>query len=340
MLEAKDETNDESPATFVLVCDENAPGDTLELPLEPNGTLAQSTLQAQFPGATGLKYKKDGSDRFRGVRVAEGMIYPPEDGSWTNIAFMATFPRGGKRKADDSENNESNSKEAKTDKSTSDLIVLSLPYKAGESELKEYFSQFGPIVTCDIKRDKDGHSRGFGFVRFAEYSAQDRVLGMRHYIEGRWCDVKIPNSQIAHESNQQPSNCSSRIFVGRLQQGVTDDQLRNFFGKYGPVTDIYLPRPFRSCAFVTFRDISVAQSLVGKELNMDGNTIHIACANPRTKESGSNQHHNNYKQERPYSAGASYGGGRSRHFDGDKSHNMSNGSLTPNEMMNYFGNYG
>ena len=50
-----------------------------------------------------------------------------------------------------------------------------------------------------MKKDlKSGQSKGFGFIRFATYEAQMRVLAQRHMIDGRWCDVKIPNSKVSN----------------------------------------------------------------------------------------------------------------------------------------------
>ena len=47
-----------------------------------------------------------------------------------------------------------------------------------------------------VKKDiKTGQSKGFGFIRFNNYESQMRVLAQRHMIDGRWCDVKIPNSK-------------------------------------------------------------------------------------------------------------------------------------------------
>ena len=47
-----------------------------------------------------------------------------------------------------------------------------------------------------MKKDiKTGQSKGFGFIRFNNYESQMRVLAQRHMIDGRWCDVKIPNSK-------------------------------------------------------------------------------------------------------------------------------------------------
>ena len=48
-----------------------------------------------------------------------------------------------------------------------------------------------------VKKDlKTGQSKGFGFIRFGRYESQQRVLAQRHNIDGRACDVKIPNSKV------------------------------------------------------------------------------------------------------------------------------------------------
>lgn len=49
-----------------------------------------------------------------------------------------------------------------------------------------------------VKKDpKTSQSKGFGFIRFASYESQMRVLAQRHMIDGRWCDVKVPNSKVS-----------------------------------------------------------------------------------------------------------------------------------------------
>ena len=37
------------------------------------------------------------------------------------------------------------------------------------------------------------------------------------------------------------------------------DDLRDYFAKFGEVTDVFIPKPFRAFAFVTFLDPEVAQ---------------------------------------------------------------------------------
>ena len=63
--------------------------------------------------------------------------------------------------------------------------------------LKLYSDTFNKKEILQVKKDiKTGQSKGFGFIRFASYEVQMRVLAQRHMIDGRWCDVKIPNSKV------------------------------------------------------------------------------------------------------------------------------------------------
>jgi len=62
---------------------------------------------------------------------------------------------------------------------------------------------------------------------------------------------------------------------------MTTDDLRSFFTNYGDVLDVYIPRPFRSFAFVTFADHVVAQSLCGQDFLIKGHSVHVNTATPK-----------------------------------------------------------
>ncbi|KAJ9587327.1 hypothetical protein L9F63_019154, partial [Diploptera punctata] len=168
----------------------------IELPTEDDSTLLLSTLAAQFPGTCGLKYRNPESRAMRGVRLVEGRLHPPENG-WGNCVYYCVFPKENKRKSDDHlENSTAKTKRMETKLKCSDLIVLGLPWKTTEQQLREYFESFGEVLMAQVKKDpKSGQSKGFGFIRFGTYESQMRVLAQRHMIDGRWCDVKIPNSK-------------------------------------------------------------------------------------------------------------------------------------------------
>lgn len=65
--------------------------DAIEIPSDDDGTLPIETLSAQYPGATGLKYRLEGHTR--AVRLTNGVLYPPENG-WGDNIYYCIFPKG------------------------------------------------------------------------------------------------------------------------------------------------------------------------------------------------------------------------------------------------------
>lgn len=257
---------------------EDVSEEPIELPIEEDGTLLLSTLLAQFPGATGLKYKNSESRAMRGVRLSEGRLHPPSENGWNTLTFYCVFPKENKRKSDDDiDNSTAKTKRIETKLRCTDLIVLGLPWKTTEQNLREYFETFGEVLMTQVKKDvKSGLSKGFGFVRFASYESQMRVLAQRHKIDGRWCDVKVPNSK---DGTVQQVPC--KVFVGRCTEDMTADDLKEYFSKYGEVTDVFIPQPFRAFSFVSFMDPEVAQSLCGEDHIVKGVSVHVSNAAPK-----------------------------------------------------------
>lgn len=66
----------------------------IELPTEDDGTLLLSTLSAQFPGASGLKYRNPENKSVRGVRLNDGRLHPPPEGGWGSHIYYCVFPKG------------------------------------------------------------------------------------------------------------------------------------------------------------------------------------------------------------------------------------------------------
>ncbi|XP_071098628.1 TAR DNA-binding protein 43-like isoform X1 [Haliotis cracherodii] len=252
----------------------------IEIPSEDDGTLLLTTLSAQFPGACGMKYRNPETGAYRGIRLVDGRLHPP-DGLWESHVYVSVFPKENKRKGEEGqENPAAKTKRIETSPCSTDLIVLGLPWKSTEDDLKKYFAQFGELLLVQVKRDiKTGQSKGFGFIRFVEHSAQVKCMSQRHMIDGRWCDVTIPNSK---EGAQQLMN--RKVFVGRCTENLSAENLRNYFGKFGEVVDVFIPKPFRAFAFVTFANPEIAQTLCGEDHVIDGTSVHVSSAAPKNMD--------------------------------------------------------
>nr|XP_031846384.1 TAR DNA-binding protein 43-like isoform X4 [Nomia melanderi] len=273
-------------SSYIQVAEDEG-DEPIELPTEDDTTLLLTTVTAQFPGTCGLKYRNPESRTMRGIRLVDGRLHPPENG-WGKAVYFCVFPKENKRKSDDNlENSTAKTKRMETKLRCTDLIVLGLPWKTTEQNLREYFETFGEVLMAQVKKDaKSGQSKGFGFIRFGSYESQLRCLAQRHMIDGRWCDVKVPNSK---EGMIQQVPC--KVFVGRCTEDLTADDLRDYFSKYGEVTDVFIPKPFRAFSFVTFLDPEVAQSLCGEDHIIKGVSVHVSNAAPKSE--GNNKNFNN-----------------------------------------------
>ena len=92
--------------------------------------------------------------------------------------------------------------------------------------------------------------------------------------------------------------------MGRCTEDMTADDLKDYFSKFGEVTDVFIPKPFRAFAFITFLDpevdynsvvwcggntiacyAQVAQSLCGEDHIVKGVSVHVSNAAPKTDPS-------------------------------------------------------
>ena len=84
---------------FICVTDKVKTSETVELPTEENATILLSTLEGQFPGACGLRYRwktscpdrsSRGSECFRGIRMEGRVLYPPSCG-WDDVDLYVVY---------------------------------------------------------------------------------------------------------------------------------------------------------------------------------------------------------------------------------------------------------
>ena len=77
-------------------------------------------------------------------------IRPNTNKNYFNNTFLAHFVPADKRKSDDyNENSTAKNKRVEKNK-CSDLIVLGLPWKTTEPELREYFESFGEVLMAQV----------------------------------------------------------------------------------------------------------------------------------------------------------------------------------------------
>ena len=72
----------------------------------------------------------------------------------------------------------------------------------------------------------------------------------------------------------------TKVFVGRLSTDLSRADLMDYFSQFGTITDITIPQPFRSFAFITFQESSDAISILDQDHLIKGVSVVTRSADP------------------------------------------------------------
>ncbi|CAH8260302.1 unnamed protein product [Arabidopsis lyrata] len=177
----------------------------------------------------------------------------------------------------------------------------------------KHFGKYGEITDSVIMRDRHtGQPRGFGFITFADPSVVDKVIEDNHIINGKQVEIKrtIPKGA---GGNQSKDFKTKKIFVGGIPSTVTEDELKDFFSKYGNVVEHQVIRDHetnrsRGFGFVIFDSEEVVDELLskGNMIDMADTQVEIKKAEPKKSLNRSPPSYGS--QPRGRSSNDSYGG--------------------------------
>lgn len=78
-----------------------------------------------------------------------------------------------------------------------------------------------------------------------------------------------------------------KFFVGCLPNNpeATTDELRSYFAKFGRLSDVYIPKPYRGFGFVTYTDGYDAQKMTNMDHAIRGYKLNVSIAEPKSGKS-------------------------------------------------------
>lgn len=66
------------------------------------------------------------------------------------------------------------------------LFIGGISWETSEDRLRDYFQSFGEVLEAVIMKDRaTGRARGFGFIVFAHPNVAERVVFLKHVIDGK-----------------------------------------------------------------------------------------------------------------------------------------------------------
>lgn len=129
------------------------------------------------------------------------------------------------------------------------VFVKNLSESTTEEDLRKIFGEFGDLTSVVVMRDAEGKSKCFGFVNFEqpEDAAESvEALNGRNFDDKEWyvgkaqkksereVELKGRFEQTIKETVDK--NEGLNLYVKNLDDGITDDKLRELFSEFGTIT--------------------------------------------------------------------------------------------------------
>ncbi|KAJ1697825.1 hypothetical protein LUZ63_006337 [Rhynchospora breviuscula] len=176
------------------------------------------------------------------------------------------------------------------------IFVGGLPRETREDEFRAHFGKYGTIIDAVIMKDRFTQKpRGFGFITYDDPAVVDTVIEDIHSFHGKEVEIKrtIPKGAAPLKDFK-----TKKIFVGGLPSSINDDEFREFFSKFGKVTDHEIIRDHatsrpRGFGFIVFDSDKAVDDLFAKKGNMidlNGSQVEIKKAEPKKNSSNQPSH--------------------------------------------------
>lgn len=180
------------------------------------------------------------------------------------------------------------------------LYIGNLDYGTTEDKLRDAFGEFGTVTDVFLPMERGTQRpRGFGFVTIAGRNAAEEAIRKMDQSQLDDRTIRVNESRPRGEGPEGGRGPGGRggfnsqgrpevkLYVGNLAFETGEDQVRDLFGKFGEVTDCFLPTDresgkVRGFAFVTMKSSDAEKACV--EMNgaeIDGRMLKVNEAQPK-----------------------------------------------------------
>ncbi|KAI8373478.1 hypothetical protein EDC96DRAFT_499505 [Choanephora cucurbitarum] len=173
------------------------------------------------------------------------------------------------------------------------VFIKNLDQSIDNKALHDTFSAFGNILSCKIAIDESGNSKGYGFVHYETEEAADNAIkhvnGMLLNDKKVYVGRHIPKKERQAKIEQYRAKFTN-VYVKNLDESVSDEQLKEMFGKYGPITSAVIQvdeeGKSKGFGFVNFEDHEDAQKAVdalNETEQSEGKILYVARAQKKSE---------------------------------------------------------
>lgn len=158
------------------------------------------------------------------------------------------------------------------------IFIGNLPPTANNDIIRGIFENYGAVTECDVLGT-------FGFVHMMNEMEARVAIDALNGSDLHGSFMKVELSTMDTQGKKKRGRASTKIFVGNIKNGTTNDQLREIFEPYGEVTEADVIGGYGFVHMANEQQAKEAlKDLDGFKLN--GNALHVELSTTETKGAG------------------------------------------------------
>eukprot|EP00918_Siedleckia_nematoides_P032887 GHVU01071434.1.p1 GENE.GHVU01071434.1~~GHVU01071434.1.p1 ORF type:complete len:367 (+),score=26.47 GHVU01071434.1:1478-2578(+) len=173
------------------------------------------------------------------------------------------------------------------------LMIRNISFQTDNASLYDSFSQYGAIEDSTIVRERDGRSKGYGFVTYQSSTSVKQALAATISLDGRPLIVKLASDQSTGDAASphgttaaDHSKAKRKLFVRNLGESTNTERLKGAFHEYGQIEDCVVVLDYQTSrskgyGFVTFvRQEDAFRAVQQQQRIIDGQMTFVSYATP------------------------------------------------------------
>ncbi|KAJ1922265.1 Protein phosphatase PP2A regulatory subunit B [Mycoemilia scoparia] len=141
------------------------------------------------------------------------------------------------------------------------IFIKNLDESIDNKALHDTFASFGKILSCKVATDREGNSKGYGFVHYEKKESAEEAIskvdGMLLMKKKVFVGMHVPRRERMSKLEEMQAKFTN-VYVKNIALDVTEEQFREHFTKYGAITSAVITTDekgeSRGFGFVNYED--------------------------------------------------------------------------------------
>ncbi|CEL94021.1 unnamed protein product [Vitrella brassicaformis CCMP3155] len=116
------------------------------------------------------------------------------------------------------------------------LMIRNVAFSTTDESFNNLIKTYGEVDDAVLVRERDGRSKGFGFVTYKDLTSVNRILKDTVQLDGRELLIKLAADPYGSNA-KTPNEGKKKLFIRNLSDKTTKDSLANAFSQFGDIEE-------------------------------------------------------------------------------------------------------